>query len=138
MPFTLENEDVSLFVSEHLGLVPGPQNRLIVAIGLSSVKLVARAVRQNRGKEFLAIYKFVLDSVNGRVYVLVKDEEDADLMKGRSFYVQGQSFSFYRVLSVAIRAKDEDFYQKTRVEQIWPFNDCPTVYGLEEFQVERS
>ena len=110
VPFTLDNEDVSLFVVDYLGLVPSQQNLLIAAKGLSSVKLVARAVRQNRGKEWLAIYKFVLDSENGTVYVLVKDEEDANMMADCSFLVGGGIMSLYRVLSIGVRGKTEDSY----------------------------
>jgi len=129
VPFTLDNEDVSLFVVDYLGLVPGQQNRLIATKGLSSVKLVARAVRQNRGKEWLAIYKFVLDFENGTVYVLVKDEENANMMAGRSFLVGGGIMSLYRVLSIGVRAKAEDSYQSFRVDKIWPFTYQPPVYG---------
>jgi hypothetical protein len=122
VPFTLHNEVVSLFVVD-LGLVPGQQTWLIAAKGLSSVKLVAQAIRQNRGKEFLAIYKFVLDSQNGIVYVLVKDEEDANMMYSRSFLVGGGRMSFYRVLSIGVRAKAKDLYQNFRVDKIWPFSE---------------
>ena len=121
VPFTLDNEDVSLFVVDYLGLVPSQQNLLIAAKGLSSVKLVARGVRQNRGKEWLAIYKFVLDSENGTVYVLVKDEENANMMAGRSFLVGGGIMSLYHVLSIGVRAKAEDSYQSFCVDKIWPF-----------------
>lgn len=108
---------------DYLDLVPGMQSRLIAAKGLSSVKLVAHVVRQNRGKEFLSAYKFVLDSKNGTVYVLVIDEADANLMAGRSFEVAGQIMSFYRVLSIAVRSKAEDFYQSVDSDSIFPKND---------------
>lgn len=101
-------------------LLPGQQDRLIAAKGLSSVKLVARAVRQNRGVQYLSQFKFVLDSKSGTVYVLVNDEEDAKLMAGRSFQVQGQIMSFYRVLSVTVRPAQEDIYQTVDVDRLWP------------------
>jgi len=52
----VESEIVSLFVVEHLDLVPGAQTRLLAAKGLKNedkVKLVARVVRQNRGASSL-------------------------------------------------------------------------------------
>jgi hypothetical protein len=123
VPFTLYNEVVSLFAIEYLGLVSSQQTRLITVKCLSSVKLVARAVRQNQGKEFLAIYKFVLDSQNDTVYVLVKDDEDTNMMFGRSFLVGGGGISFYRVMSIGVKAEAEDLYQSFRVDKIWPFTE---------------
>jgi len=52
----VDNEIVSLFVVEHLDLIPEAQNRLLAAKGLENedkVKLVARVVRQNRGASSL-------------------------------------------------------------------------------------
>ena len=86
VPFTLEDEVVSLFFLDNLDLVVGEQSQLIVAKGLTSdnmLKLVARVVKQNRGGQFLSMSKFAYDSNNATVYVKVTGEEDANLMAGR-------------------------------------------------------
>ena len=73
VPFTLEDEVVSLFV-DNLDLVVGEQSQLLAAKGLTSdnpVKLVARVVKQNRGGDFLPTCKFAYDPTNGTVYVKV-------------------------------------------------------------------
>ena len=104
-------------------MVARQQLRLIAANGLTSgdkVKLVARAIRQNHGFKFLSIYKFPLDSTNGTVYVLVSDENDANLMVGHSWAVGGQRISLYRVLSIGIRPKEEDFYQSVDIARLFP------------------
>ena len=75
---------MSLFVVDNLDLDVGDQSQLIVAKGLSSenkVKLVAHAVKQNRGVNFLSIYKFAYDSKNGTIYVKVAGVQDANKMQ---------------------------------------------------------
>ena len=107
----MNNEIVSLFVVEHLDLVPGAQTILLAAKGLKNedkVKLVAHVVRQNRGASFLPKYKYALDGLNGTVYVLVLNVEEAQLITGRSFKVGGEEMSFYRVLN--IDQKSADFF----------------------------
>ena len=52
----MDNEIVSLFVVEHMDLVPEAQNRLLAAKGLENedkVKLVAHVVWPNRGASSL-------------------------------------------------------------------------------------
>lgn len=76
---TLANEVVSSFVIEKFELVPGDQSRLLAAKYLTSgdkVKLVTRVVKQNRGPSFVPKYQYILDLVNGTVYVLALDAED--------------------------------------------------------------
>lgn len=100
---TLANEVVSLFVIEKLELVPRDQSRLIAAKDLTSgdmVKLVTRVVRQNRGPSFVLKYKYCLDSMSSTIYVLIPDAEDAQLMAGRAFKVDGQDICFYCVLKI--------------------------------------
>ena len=118
----MESEIVSLFVVEHLDLVPGAQTRLLAAKGLENedkVKLVARVVRQNRGASFLPKYKYALDGVNGTVYVLVLDAKEARLMVGRSFKVGGEEMSFYLVLNIEQRSAGDDIYQSASVRKVW-------------------
>jgi len=116
-----------LFIVEQLDLVVEQQTPLLTAKGLSSVdkvKLVARAVRQNRGIEFLSIYKFALDSKNSTVYVLAINEEDANLMAGNSFEVAGETMPFYRVLNINLRPQQEDVYQIVNVDRIFGLLPC--------------
>lgn len=127
VPFTLPSEAVSMFIADYLDLVPGMQSRLIAAKGLSNVKLVACAIRQNRGKEIMSIYKFVLDSQNGTVYVLVINEADANMMAGRSWTVGGQLISLYRVLSITLRAKADDWYRTVDSDLLFPPNSQPAI-----------
>jgi len=68
VPFTLEDEVVSLFVVDNLDLVVGEQSQLIAAKGLTGenpAKLVARVVKQNRGGDFLPTCKFAYDPTDG-------------------------------------------------------------------------
>ena len=119
----MDNEIVSLFVVEHLDLVPAAQNRPLVAKGLENedkVKLVARVVRQNRGASSLLKFKYALDGVNGTVYVLVVDAQVAQLMVGRSFKVGGELMSFYRVLNIETSSVGDDIYQSACVRKVWP------------------
>jgi hypothetical protein len=103
-----------LFVVEHLDLVPRAQNRLLATKGLQNedkVKLVARVVRQNFGASSLPKFKYALDGMNGTVYVLVGDAQEALFMVGRSFKVGSELMSFYRVLNIETRAAGDDIYQ---------------------------
>lgn len=45
---------------------------------------------------------------------------NANLMASRSFQVAGQIMSFYRVLSIDVRPKDEDFYQSVDSDSLFP------------------
>jgi hypothetical protein len=56
--------------------------------------------------------------MNGTVYVLVTDAEDANLMVGRSFQVASEDMSFFRVLSIEIRYEDDDRYQLIRADKV--------------------
>jgi hypothetical protein len=56
--------------------------------------------------------------MNGTVYVLVTDAEDANLMIGRSFQVASEDMSSFRVLSVEIRSEDDDRYQLIRADKV--------------------
>lgn len=76
----MDNKIVSLFVVQHLDLFSRVQDRLLAAKDLENgdkVKLVARVVRQNRGASSLPKLKYALDSMNGTVYVLVRDAQEA-------------------------------------------------------------
>jgi hypothetical protein len=69
-----------LFVVQHLDLFSRVQHRLLAAKDLENgekVKLVAHVVRQNRGASSLPKLKYALDSMNGTVYVLVRDAQEA-------------------------------------------------------------
>lgn len=48
--------------------------------------------------------------MNGTLYVLVIDAEDANLIPGHSFEVAGENMSFYCVLSIEVRSEDDDWY----------------------------
>jgi hypothetical protein len=77
VPFTIEDEVVSLFVLDNLDLVVGEQSQLLATKGLTSaspVKLVAQVVKQNRGGDFLPTCNFAFDATNGTVYVKVDKE----------------------------------------------------------------
>ena len=119
----MDNEIVSLFVVEHLDLIPEAQNRLLAAKGLENedkVKLVAHVVWPNRGASSLPKFKYALDGVNGTVYLLVGDAQEAQLMDGCSFKVGGQLMSFYHVLNIETRSAGDDIYQSASVRKVWP------------------
>ena len=108
---------------EHLDLVSSGQTRLLAAKGLENedkVKLVARVVRLNRGASSLLKFKYAFDGVNGTVYVLVVDAQEAQLMDDRSFKVGGELMSFYRVLNIETRSAGDDIYQSGYVDKVWP------------------
>jgi hypothetical protein len=114
---------LQLLIMKLFHLVPGGQTRLLAAKGLQNedkVNLVAHVVRQNRGVSFLPKYKYALDGVNGTVYVLVLDVEETQLMAGRSFKLEGEEMSFYRVLNIEQRSAGDDIYQSGYVDKIWP------------------
>jgi len=48
------------------------------------------------------------------VYVKVDKESDANLMVWRSFEVAGERMSFYCILSLRVRAEEEDIYQTVK------------------------
>lgn len=112
-----------MFVFEYFDLVPGDQSRVLAVKDLDiegKVKLVARVVRENRGRPFVPKCKFSLDGNNGTVYVLLEKAEDADLMMGRSFRADGQYMSFCRVLNMEVLPAADDFYQSALCSKIWP------------------
>lgn len=122
---TVDNKIVSLFVVQHLDLFFRVQDRLLAAEDLENgdkVKLVARVVRQNRGASSLPKLKYALDSMNGTVYVLVRDAQEAQLMAGRSFRVSGEIMSFYRVQNIKTRSAVDDIYQSCYVDKVWPLD----------------
>lgn len=122
---TVDNKIVSLFVVQHLDLFSRVQDRLLAAKDLENgdkVKLVARVVRQNRGASSLPKLKYALDSMNGTVYVLVRDAQEAQLMAGRSFRVSGEIMSFYCVLNIKTRSAVDDIYQSCYVDKVWPLD----------------
>ena len=84
------------------------------------MKLVARVVRLNRGASSLLKFKYAFDGVNGTVYVLVVDAQEAQLMDDRSFKVGGELMSFYRVLNIETRSAGDDIYQSASVRKVWP------------------
>ena len=84
------------------------------------MKLVARVVRLNRGASSLLKFKYAFDGVNGTVYVLVVDAQEAQLMDDRSFKVGGELMSFYRVLNIETRSAGDDIYQSAYVSKVWP------------------
>jgi hypothetical protein len=56
--------------------------------------------------------------MNGTIYVLVIDAEDANLMVGRSFQVASEDMSFFCVLSIEVRSEDDDRYQLIRADKV--------------------
>jgi hypothetical protein len=96
---------------------------------------VAKDIREIRGKNSTAACcKFVLDLVNGTVYILVYDECDANSLKARSWNVDGALVSLYQVMNVSVRFEAEDFYQSVSVHQIFPTTDRPIENGIPKTQ----
>jgi len=93
---------------------------------------VAKDIREIRGKNSTAACcKFVLDLVNGTVYILVYNECDANSLKARSWNVDGALVSLYQVMNVSVRFEAEDFYQSVSVHQIFPTTDRPIENGVD-------
>jgi len=109
-------------------LEPGVQSRVLAVKDLKiedKVKLVARVVHHNRGPSFVLKSKFVLDAVNGTVYVLVENAKAAELMTGRCFRVDEEHITFFRVLKMEERSESDDFYRSASCSKIWPFSSVP-------------
>ena len=56
--------------------------------------------------------------INGTVYVLVIDAEDANLMVDRSFQVASEDMSFFHMLGIEVRSENDDRYQPIRADKV--------------------
>jgi len=111
-------------VVEHLGLEGREQSRVVAAKGfysLDNIKLVARVITHYLGPSFVPKFKYALDFMNGTVYALVLGVGGDALMAGRSFEVDGQTLSFYHVLSIEVRSENDDRFQSVQSLRLWPY-----------------